>query len=535
MTDTDTGFEWRLSRIAGANLEAGLQRNLIGLEKEGLRVSPEGKVAATPHPAALGSPLTHPYVTTDFSEALLELITPASADKNGTLGFLRDLHVYAYRHLGDELLWAVSMPCVLEGARGIPLAYYGTSNAARMKTAYRRGLGNRYGRVMQAIAGVHYNFSFSENFFNGYQEIERDTSSYIDFQSEAYMALIRNLQRNGWLIPYLFGASPAVCKSFVQGRRTDLLELDAHTLHYPFATSLRMGDIGYQNRQTQGTGMKASYDNLDSYIRSLTWAIETPCPNYEEIGIKVGNRYEQLNANVLQIENEYYSTVRPKQLVEWLEKPTLALRRRGVRYVEVRSLDVNVFDPVGVSEEQLHFLETFMLFCLLDASPRIDARERRAIDNNQVLAAHRGRDPTLRLERDRKAIPLRQWAEELLGRMTAAAEVIDGGSDGPAAASLRRQQEKVREPECTPSARMLAEMRSNRESFFEHAWRISSEHRDYFKSLTLRPEREALFLRLSDESLERQREIEAGDDLSFDEFLARYFAQHESTNATAAP
>jgi glutamate--cysteine ligase len=327
------------------------------------------------------------------------------------------------------------------------------------------------------------------------------------------------------LIPYLFGASPAVCKSFVLGGETDLRQLDPHTLYYPYATSLRMGDIGYQNRQTAGTGMKASYDSLDAYVRSLTWAIETPCPDYETIGVKLGDRYEQLNANVLQIENEYYSTVRPKQLPEWLEKPTLALRRRGVRYVEVRSLDVNAFHPLGVGEEQLEFMDVFMLFCLLEDSPRIDARERRSIDENLVLASHRGRDPRLELGRQGGGIRLQRWARELLDLMWPLAELIDGGSAGACAESLSTQLDKVQEPDLTPSARMLAEMRANRESFFEFARRISECHRDHFLARELTAGRRALFDRMSRESVERQRELEAGDDVGFDEFLERYFTQ----------
>ncbi|MEA3277675.1 MAG: glutamate--cysteine ligase [Pseudomonadota bacterium] len=505
-----------------------LRGNLIGLEKEGLRVSPKGTVAATPHPGAYGSALTHPYITTDFSEALLEMVTPAVARKEEALSFLRDLHVFVFRHLDDELLWATSMPCVLEGARSIPLAQYGSSNAAQMKTVYRRGLGNRYGRVMQVIAGVHYNFSFSDGFWALYRDLEEDGGEAGTFRSESYMALVRNLQRFGWLIPYLFGASPAVCKSFVQGQPTDLQELDRHTYYYPYATSLRMGDIGYQNQQTEGTGMKASYDSLDAYIRSLTWAIETPCPHYETIGIKVGERFEQLNTNVLQIENEYYSTVRPKQLPEWMEKPTLALRRRGVRYVEVRSLDVNAFHPLGVAEEQLHFMDAFLLFCLLADGPKINPRERRAIDQNQVLAAHRGRDPMLELERDARGVSLTAWAAELLDAMEPAAELVDGGSGGPCHDSLIRQREKVRDPALTPSARMLAEMRANGEGFSEFARRVSDQHRDYFHGLALSPERQRFFERLARESHERQREIEAGDHVSFDEFLEGYFAQRDA-------
>jgi glutamate--cysteine ligase len=521
-----------LDRLHRAGASAALRDNRIGLEKESLRVAPDGRLAKTPHPAALGSALTHPHITTDFSEALIELVTPALTDPRAVLDFLRDIHVVVNRHLDDERLWATSMPCVIEGGAAIPLARYGTSNAATMKTVYRRGLGNRYGRVMQVIAGVHFNFSFADAFWTLYQA-ERDAQADpMFFRSESQMGMIRNLQRHGWLVPYLFGASPAVCDSFVQGHTTDLERFDPHTLYYPYATSLRMGDIGYQNKQEEGTGMKACYDSLDAYVRSLTWAIETPCPRYETIGVKVGDRYEQLNDRVLQIENEYYSTVRPKQITDWLEKPTQALRRRGIRYVELRSLDVNLFEPLGVGLEQLEFLETLMLYALLQDSPRIAARERRDIDENQVLVAHRGREPGLRLARKREAVELRGWAHEILDEMAGAAELLDGGSDGPHAASLKRQREKIDHPDLTPSARMLAEMRERGEGFFALAWRWSETHRQTFRDTRLDPEQSVLFERLAAESIARQNEIEASDEVDFDTFLSDYFAGRVPSQAS---
>ncbi len=531
MTPASALLQDRLTRLAQGKGPQTLGGNLFGLEKEGLRVSPAGTVAATPHPSGLGSALTHPYITTDFSEALLELITPPTPRPAETLAWLADLHGYVHRHLGDETLWATSMPCTLHGSGSIPLAVYGTSNAARMKTVYRRGLGNRYGRMMQAIAGVHFNFSFGDGFWALYQDLEGDGATPVQFRSEAYMAMIRNLQRFGWLVPYLFGTSPAVCRSFAQGRETDLLDFDADTLYAPFATSLRMGDIGYQNRQTEGTGMKASYDSLDSYIRSLTWAIETPCPHYEAIGVKVGERYEQLNANVLQIENEYYSTIRPKQIIQWLEKPTLALRRRGVRYVELRSLDVDAFQPLGVGEEQMAFLEVLMLWCLFQDSPRINARERKAIDRNQVLAAHRGREPGLELERDGVGVGLRRWAAELLETMEPVAGLLDGLRGGACGASLHLQRDKVADPDLTPSARMLAEMRASGEGFQDYARRLSEEHGRRWRSHHLDPAREAELDALVASSRCRQVEIEAADDLDFDTFLERYFAQRAGGQA----
>jgi glutamate--cysteine ligase len=526
-------LESQVARLSSAGASALLMDNRIGLEKEGLRASSAGHLSTLPHPAALGSALTHPYITTDFSEALLEFITPPTSSVDDLLGFLADIHTYVYRYLGDELIWATSMPCVLEGGAGIPLAQYGTSNAATMKTVYRRGLGNRYGRTMQVIAGVHFNLSFADGFLDLYQDLLGAAGEPMAFRSEAQMGMIRNLQRIGWLVPYLFGASPAVCSSFVQGRETDLQVFDPHTLYYPFATSLRMGDIGYQNKQEQGTGMKACYDSLDAYVRSLTWAIETPCPQYEEIGVKVGERYEQLNANVLQIENEYYSTVRPKQITEWMERPTLALHRRGIRYVELRSPDINIFDPVGISAEQIRFLETLMLYCLVLDSPRIGARERREIDDNQLQTAHRGREPRLELERHREGVPLCLWAGEILDDMVAVAELLDGTTDGLHVQSVRQQREKVVDPEATPSARILSIMRDRQEGFFAFARRYTEAHRDAFKQSSLSSERKALFDRLARESIEQQQAIEAADDCSFDEFLSGYFERGREAAAQA--
>ena len=525
MIDHYATLERRLSALAQVPDLSVALANPVGLEKEGLRVGPPGTVAMRPHPAGCGSPLTHPYITTDFSEALLELITPPLPAGRQALDFLRDLHCFVYRHLGDELIWAASMPCVLDGDRPIPLARYGRSNAARMKTVYRRGLGNRYGRTMQVIAGVHFNFSFGAALWPLYQTLEGDKRTPRAFRDDAYMGLIRNLQRIGWLVPYLFGASPAVCKSFLQGHSTDLDAFDEHTAYAPYATSLRMGDIGYQNQQEEGTGMKANYDSLDSYVRSLTWAIETPCPHYEHIGVKIGGRYEQLNVNVLQIENEYYSTVRPKQITEWMERPTLALHRRGIAYIELRSMDVNAFAPLGVDEEQIDFLRVLALFCLLQESPRISAGERSAIDRNQVLTAHQGRDPNLLLQRDGAQVRLRDWASELLEMMAPVAEMLDGGADGPCRGSLARQREKVRDSALTPSARMLDEMRAHGEGFAQFARRVSEQHRDWIRAQRLGPERLAEFERLVGESWARQAEIEAGDTEDFEAFLARYFAQ----------
>jgi glutamate--cysteine ligase len=523
----NSAIEARLERLAPAGQGALLRGALMGVEKECLRVNQEGSISQQPHPAALGSPLAHPWITTDYSEALLELITPPLPDPQQTLKFLCDTQQFVYHHLDDEILWATSMPCLVAGESSIPLGRYGSSNAGQMKTVYRRGLGYRYGRVMQTIAGVHFNFSFSEAFWRRLQEVEGDQRPLRDYIDLRYFGLIRNLLRLGWLVPYLFGASPAVCKSFLTDRQgKSLQEFDEFTFYQPYATSLRMGDIGYQNNEENEHGIKACYDSLDEYVASLTYAINTPCSDYEEIGVKVEGKYRQLNANILQIENEYYSTVRPKQILEGNEKPSLALKRRGVRYIELRSLDVNAFSPLGIDSEQMHFLQSLMLHCLLSDSPLITAQERSEIDDNEMIVAHRGREPGLMLMRCGEQISLRDWAGDVCETLAPIAKRMDEGLEGtPYSSALQQQRDKVADPELTPSARMLAEMRTHRESFHAFASRMSHTYYRFFAGLPVQEPRMVEFEQMARESMEKQRVIEQSDTLSFDDYLERYFAQ----------
>jgi glutamate--cysteine ligase len=498
----------------------------IGVEKESLRVSTDGSISQLPHPMSLGAALTNPYITTDYSEALIEFITPPFEHTKQVLHFLRDAQTFVYGELGSEILWATSMPCVMSGEASIPIAQYGSSNAGTMKTVYRRGLGHRYGRTMQVIAGVHFNYSLADSFWELYQQIEQNEQPLQDFISAQYFSQIRNLQRYGWLVPYLFGASPAVCKSFLGGMETSLEEFDAKTYYEPYATSLRMGDIGYQNNKENEIGIKACYRNIDAYVQSLEYAINTVSPEYKKMGVVNNGRYEQLNDNILQIENEYYSTVRPKQILQGNEKPTMALKKRGVRYVELRSLDVNAFDPLGINETQLRFLEAFMIFCLLQDSPQICFSEREEIDKNELDVAHKGRHPELKLSRDAAPCSLKEWGLEICDTMQGICELLDKSHpDRPYTKSLNHQIEKIKNPEITPSARMLAEMRKNGEGFYHFARRMSQQHYEYFSKLKLGSEQRHFFKQEAGISIEKQKIIERQDKVSFDQYLDNYLSQ----------
>ncbi len=505
----------------------GFSGGLIGIEKESLRVGADGTIAHTPHPAELGSALMHPWITTDYSEALLELITPPLTGPRPALEFLERLQQFIYQRLHNELLWSASMPCVVQGEAGIPIAQYGHSNLGMMKTVYRRGLGYRYGKVMQVIAGTHFNYSLPRDLWPFWQTVEQDTRPLQAFISDHNFRAIRNLLRFGWLVPYLFGASPAVCKSFLCGQpATRLVEYNESSFYSPYATSLRMCDIGYQNSREAELGFKADYDSLEAYVASLTRAINTPCRRYAEIGVKVAGEYRQLNANMLQIENEYYSSVRPKQPPAGNEKPTLALARRGVRYIELRSLDINPFDPRGINETQCRFLETFMLFCLFADSPVIDGRERREIDSNLDAVCYRGREPGLSLLHNGNTLTLRQWGSDICESMAGCADVLDTHETGtPYRDALQAQLAAVQDPDLTYSARVLAEMNENGEGYFHFAKRMSLQHQRYFLDHAPDGVEARIFEESVVQSLEDQRAVEASDQQSFDEFLAQYFAQ----------
>jgi glutamate--cysteine ligase len=519
----DRVFERRLAALVNSGEPQLLQGGAKGVEKESLRVLPEGRLAHTPHPAALGSALTSEHITTDFSESLIELVTPAFTHSWELLQYLLDLHQFVYRHLGEELLWATSMPCAIDGDADIPLAQYGSSHIGRMKTVYRNGLGLRYGRMMQAISGVHFNYSFPLPFWEAHAALRGERSGGSGLISASYFDLLRNYRRHGWLVLYLFGVSPVVCKSFLRGRDVQLPELGMGTAYLPHATSLRMSDVGYRNRNQ--AGLTVSVNNLDEYVRDLQRAITTPHPPYEALGVKVNGEWRQLNANILQIENEYYSFIRPKRVARSGERPTKALKRAGVEYVEVRALDVSAFDPVGVNQSKLRFLEAFLALCLLKESAPIGVAEQAALDDNHLIVARRGREPGLTLSRGGRSVPMREWAAELLDSMSGLCEILDRGDAArPYAQALAAQAAKVADVALTPSARLLNELASG-QSFFDLGLRMSAEHKAYF--LDLYPPNEERLKELAEEaqqSLTAQRRIEASDRGTFDEYLARYFA-----------
>ena len=500
-----------------------LEQCLHGIERECLRVTGDARLAQTPHPEELGSALTNDQITTDYSESLLEFITPALPDPADTLASLDKIHRFAYSKLGNEYLWSPSMPCPLPAEEDIPIAYYGTSNIGQLKYVYRKGLALRYGKTMQCIAGIHYNFSLPETLWPVLKQAEGFVGTDRDYQSDAYIALIRNFRRYSWLLMYLFGASPALDAGFLRGRSHQLEQLDAETLYLPYATSLRMSDLGYQSNAQ--AGLTPCYNNLDSYTDSLRKAVATPYPPYVEIGTHKDGEWVQLNTNILQIENEYYSNIRPKRVTYTGERPIQALVARGVQYVEVRLLDINPFLPVGIDLPEARFLDAFLLYCAFNDSPQFDNAECSSCTSNFASVVKEGRRPGLQLQRDGQAVDMKEWAAEMLEQIAPLAALLDQSHGGDAhRKALDEQLAKVKDVSLTPSAKVLASMTEHKESFAQFSMRQSLAHAEYFRSVPLSAEEQAAFEEKARTSLQEQTETEQIEQGDFDQFVASYQA-----------
>ena len=513
----------RVALLSSPTHNALLGESLHGIERETLRVDRSGHLSVKSHPAVLGSPLTHPSITTDYAEALLEFVTSAKPDIATALTELDDLHRFAYDCLGKELLWSQSMPCDLPPESDIEIARYGNSNIGMLKHVYRRGLALRYGKTMQCIAGIHYNFSLSENFWRLLQTAEHAPGSIRDFQSASYFALIRNFRRYSWLLMYLFGASPALASGFLCGQPHQLEKLSEDTLYLPYATSLRMSDLGYQSNAQSALTVK--FDDIDSYIRSLNDAVGTPYPAYEALGTKKNGEWAQLSTNLLQIENEYYSTIRPKRVIGIGERALGALAARGVQYVEVRCLDVDPFEPIGINLETSRFMNAFLLFCALDDSPRSADQCRWANENFSRTVTH-GRTPGLQLSRDGEMVDLRIWAEHLLQQIGMTATLLDSQADTTAhTEALATQRAKVENIGLTPSARVLAAMQQDGNSFAAFGMRQSLAHAARFQERPLGSEQRLAFEKMARESIEAQTSLQQQHTGDFDAFVEAYLTR----------
>lgn len=526
-TPTQTLLEQRLHLLNTSANRHLLTGGLRGIERETLRVNSDGALNISAHPAELGAALTHPLITTDYSESLLEFITPASVNADAALNELDAIHRFAYTQLGAQKLWSQSMPCHLPSEADIPIAWYGNSHIGMLKHVYRRGLALRYGKAMQCIAGIHYNYSFDDALWQALPDARASQLNAQDLQSERYIDVIRNFHRYSWILMYLFGASPALSSDFLRGHAHDLETLSGDTLYLPYATSLRMSDLGYQNNAQDG--LVPPYNTLREYMSSLSSAVLKPYAAYEALGTQRDGQWVQINTNVLQIENEFYATIRPKRVIKSGERPVEALCSRGVQYIEVRCMDINPFDSVGINLQTSRFLDAFLMFCALSDSPPTNQIEWDENAENFSRVVKQGRKPGLELSKNGQTIAMTDWATDLLNQIGLIANAMDSAAGSQEfGASIAAQKAKVLDASLTPSAQVLQALTQHGGSFNAFALAQSELIANEFKARPLSAAQLADFAAMTQTSINQQLEIERNQTGDFDAFITDYRSRTSS-------
>ena len=513
-------------KVFDSNVNDMLASGKFGIEKESLRVA-QSTISRQIHHESMGSPLCHKHITTDFSEAQLELITPPLVDKKKGLKFLENMHHFVSHKIEGEIIWPFSMPPLIQSDDDIPIASYGSSNLALFKTAYRNGLSHRYGRTMQAISGIHFNYSLPEEIWKSSLFAQKKVASQ-KLKATIYFRTLRNLHRMNWLILYFFGASPITTKNFLSNKHKGFQKLDSHAYYLPFATSLRMSDLGYQN--INQLKLKISLNSLQEYIFDLKQATATNCDDFQKIDQEFAEAYPQINSNILQIEDEYYAVSRPKSSCIYNQKLTTKLEDTGVDYIELRSLDINPFQRVGIDLDTIHFLEIFMIYCTLKPSPLIKNGDIEEIKQNDLLVATRGREPGLNLSNSGTTISLKNWANQILHEMVIIAGLMDNKTTH-FSSIINKFISQIEDPEQTLSAILLNKILDEKIDFLELGRTIGNDYKNHYISQEISKNLDwSLLEKESVDSKQRQQELERASKQSFEDFITEYYNESSYKN-----
>lgn len=491
--------------------------NLVGIEKECLRILPNGQLANNNHPKELGSTLTHPNITTDYAESQLEIITKPDSNSSALITELTELHSFIYGQISNKnLLWPASIPGNLPSAKDILIAKYGSSAKALYKELYRLGLGYRYGKTMQLICGIHYNFSFGSKF---YQLFFTKINQLPDWNqgnvNDLYMSIIRNYQRISWLITYLFGASPAYNAKFIEpsvATANYLISYNKTSYLAPYGTSIRESSLGYTNKNN--VDLSIDYSSLNSYINGLKEALSTPDPNFMSLGQYRYDKQIQINCNTLQIENEYYTVARPKPKPHPNLRPYKALEQHGIDYIEIRNIDLNPFSPTGIDKQQCDLLELIIYYCCLTESPDFTVQERAIIKSNKNKTALLGRQPDLQLKlpKSEQYISLKTWAKRIFADLTKLANLFDKNNNTKDYTnSINYYSKMIETPALTSSGRIYNDLINQDLDYTEYFLNKAVEFKKYYDTMQLSADKLSYYNNLAAESIKQRLEVENYD------------------------
>lgn len=488
-----------------------------GLEKEALRVQPNGRISMQAHPAALGSALKNPVITTDFSESLTEIITGVHDNIDAMLQELADTNTFLVQHCPEsEYLWAASMPPAIDDERNIPIAQYGSSHIAQMKHWYRVGLANRYGRIMQSIAGIHYNISFNPDLFLAIaQQQNQSFNSLQSAQSYFYMKLIRQFLAQDWLLILLFSAAPIAANTSISQPGDFFHRYNNDISIGPHATSLRLSPLGYQNQEVH-PGL-IDHSSIENYAADLFHTTHTPSQYYNELPALFHPKAKQLNTNILQIDNEYYSNIRPKPKFISEQTPSLLLYQNGIEYIEIRLFDLNPYQPLGVTASQLAFTDVFCTHCLLQ--PEVTLTQDQIQSNrNTITKFGLDRNQTLHHEDQLKATPT--VASDKLNQLLLTAQWMDQHTAQPTyTTAVLEQQQKIQDWDHFIAQRLL----EHKDDYHQHILSLSQSHHNYFQQRTLSPDTKNKLQAIANDSAQQQKELEANNaNSSFADYYQHY-------------
>lgn len=365
-----------------------LLKGNFGVEREGLRVDFEGKLSQKPHPIAFGHKMCNPYITTDFSESQLELITPTFSTTKETYNFLNALYDIVAMEIKDEYLWPQSMPAIIPDDKDIPIAEFCECEEGKTAREYREELFLKYGGKRQLISGIHYNFSFNENIIKKLYENSSKSKNYKTFKDDIYLKVTRNYLRYRWLLIYLLGCTGVVHESYQEDCVKQLKEISEDSFSNEGALSYRNSECGYKNK----IDLFPNYNSVKDYVDSI-------------------NKF--IDEDFIDNHKELYAPIRlkakdPKYLLN-------SLMNDGIYYLEYRSIDINPFEKGGISLNDLHFMNIFNLFLLIEDESNYENWQQEALNNQNIIATHGQND--VELIKDGKFIPKVQWGLEILNKI----------------------------------------------------------------------------------------------------------------------